>query len=483
MSSPASVGRVPDFLCRMSDDELRQFARRTADENGRRAHSSDDSRNSLAVLARRAAGLGVKPPTVADRHGDDEEEKVAACIARLENEKWWRRALRAAIARDLERRARDGGRVQRHAGIYISDQGLRRRRAQRQRTGELLAFMDAVNELGDSFTVAKLRDASVSNPRIRRSELMARISGFETIAQELGHVAEFYTVSCPSRMHCRRSKSGQPVAQYDGTQPDQTQRYLRGQWQKVRAALHRQGACVYGIRVVEPHHDGTPHWHLLLFMPPEDRHVVRETLAHYAFEVDGDEPGARRHRFQVEPIDPAKGSAVGYVAKYISKNIDGYRLDSDLHGTAAEEAAERIEAWATTWGIRQFQTIGGPPVSVWRELRRADEAPAGILDEARRAADAGDWAEFVRLMRGPGVSRCEHPVRLAKAWSDEPGQYGEPKGNMTFGVEAEGATLVTRIHEWTIECVAGGGRGREGRRAPAAAPPPEFIAGSGTRSR
>lgn len=32
------------------------------------------------------------------------------------------------------------------------------------------------------------------------------------------------------------------------------------------AALKRWNAPVYGFRVCEAHHDGTPHWHLLLFL-------------------------------------------------------------------------------------------------------------------------------------------------------------------------------------------------------------------------
>lgn len=37
----------------------------------------------------------------------------------------------------------------------------------------------------------------------------------------------------------------------------ETQRYLCSVWRKVRAKLHREEIRIFGIRLAEPHHDGT----------------------------------------------------------------------------------------------------------------------------------------------------------------------------------------------------------------------------------
>ena len=75
--------------------------------------------------------------------------------------------------------------------------------------------------------------------------------------------------------------------------------------------MHRKGIRPYGFRVVEPHHDGTPHWHLLLFMPEQHREIVRGVFRTYALLDSGNEPGAQEHRFKAVGIDPQKGTAAG----------------------------------------------------------------------------------------------------------------------------------------------------------------------------
>ncbi len=400
-------------------------------------------------VAKVCHAVEIEPPPV------ESSEDIPGAIARMVDECWWRRQLRKKHARGLEQCALALNLVSQKKGKYCSDETLSRRKSQQARNRQLLATLEAINEsTGEVFSLEEIVALSVSNPKIRRAELMTRIAGFELMAKELGDAAEFYTLTCPSRMHAAHSGTGERNRKYDGTTPRESQQYLCQVWSRIRSKCKREGIAFYGFRVAEPQHDGTPHWHLLLFTQPENTGSLRAIVKHYALQTDPNEPGAQQHRFKPVKIDPAKGTATGYIAKYISKNIDGYALDQDLFGGDPVKGAERVEAWARTWGIRQFQQIGGPPVSIWRELRRIHNSPDHIhgtlLGEAHQYADAGNWCEFIKTLGGPVVSRKDLPVQLVKHQNDQPNKYGEPIGLQIKGVQHRNLVVLTRLATWTI---------------------------------
>jgi hypothetical protein len=444
MAGKVSGVRVPVDI---SDGELCELAERcahkamTLGEFAPGFHVSD----SGALRARLNAyveGFGVVAP------GGKIED--APALSRMTCPLWWRRALRRAQGRQLEGAAIALGYVHKRAEIYASNATVERRTQQRRRNALNLENTEAVNlDTGEIVNLAKLAEATVANPRIRRGELMTRIAGFELVARGLGHVAEFVTLTCPSVFHARRTAAGggsEENPKHDGSTPRDAAKYLGKVWARIRAKLARLDIRPYGFRIAEPHGDGCPHWHVLLFCAAVEVGAVREVIAAHALALDGDEPGAAANRVKFVAVDGGRGSAAGYVAKYVSKNIDGggVSVSVDLAGDARYEPSQRVEAWASTWGIRQFQQIGGPPVGVWRELRRLAKGGeySQAVEAARAAADCGPisreeggeqktaefWARYVAVQGGPVVRRDALAVGLAKT---QPGQRWDAMRQVT----------------------------------------------------
>lgn len=362
--------------------------------------------------------------------------EISSSISKMVNESFWKRRLRKYAARWREHLHIAFGDARRDAAPYCSKHCFEEWDARRKRNREILSQFELEDEeTGERISLIDQIDKSISNPEKRRTELMTRISGFDKAAEAAGFVGEFFTLTSPSKYHAY-TVFGPRNPKWQVNNPRDTQTYLNKIWQRIRASLARQGIETFGLRVAEPHHDGTPHWHGALYVLPENMETLRQVLARYAYKEDAHElssKAARRARFFTEQVDREKGGVAGYLAKYISKNINGYALDNESDtetGKPLKLTALHATAWASCWGIRQFQFIGGAPVSVWRELRRMrDQATADKIDhifaDIHRAADDGDWFTYTMLQGGPTVSREALIVRTYYQEKEEPNEHGE----------------------------------------------------------
>jgi len=467
---------------RMSDATIRKLAGLRADLLADRiaslpvAADTDFAQGWLDWLNDQVYALGARAGAFA-LDEDDEAASLLAAFARARCPFWWRRQLRRAVVRLREDEGRARGEVCKQRQLYVTDDTLRRRIAQNRRNAEMLAATTIESEDGEAMLLSVAADASVSNRGIRRGELMTRIRGCEEWAEARGLAGLFTTNTTPSRFHAMRFGGGANPKHdptNEDTKPRGAQAWLCGTWAKARAQLHRLGVPFFGFRVAEPHHDGCPHWHMLLWTSPEHIDRLRGVLrAQWLAEeieaaliekrraalaggvlferldMNAIEPGCEEHRFKAVTME--KGGASGYIAKYIAKNIDD--ADCQVEGALDEfaegsrdlfggNAAKRVEAWAAAYNIRQFQAIGQPPVTVWRELRRVDAARAAggtpAVQQAHEAATRGlsrraDWCAYMRAQGGAMTGR-NYLVRVLTEETEGEGRYGPVVQDRPLGV-------------------------------------------------
>lgn len=481
-------------------------------------------------------------------HDDITIEEMEIALMKAQCEKWWARKLKTVRSRYLELLELATGQVGKDR-IPTKKQGVIKRKGispysskqaqaeyiESQKSGRrFLKSLELENDKGVVIDMLDAVDAGMANPENRRNELMLRLRETEELAKEMNYVPIFYTLTCPSKYHPNSDN-------WDGSTPKEAQSYLVKTWSRGRSKLSRLGINYFGMRVAEPHADGCPHWHMLLFMPKNKVQTVNAILRKYFISEDREEllnrygdlslrPKTRliteRNKFNTgvvyriqefskpcrtnnhrkllfktyknkrqkwglkksqgikakEPekfyrtfaprftaitIDPNKGSATGYIAKYISKNIDGFKvLDHEDAETGDNITVNPVLAWASTWGIRQFQFQGSPSVTVYRELRRVREpVEEENLERVRVAADTAQWKDFVKLMGGMCIGRN---ANFKTAYEQTP--YGNGYGEVVkrvkgvfsnadeiaqaqrmlkgeFSVESY-ASLITRDTEW-----------------------------------
>lgn len=377
---------------------------------------------------------------------------LSACVRRLLCEDWISNKVERLARLCRENVAIAWGEVTKKTP-YISQGGLKAYRAQVAAGEEFLKNVLLVNDaLEETVLLGDAAEQSASNAHIREIELNVRVDGLTQWAERNGLDSYFLTMTAPSKYHYNSGKK------WCGAMPRDVQARLVDVWALVRAKLAKSGIAFRGLRVVEPHKDACPHWHMLIFFNPSETARALKIIGDEFCREDAhelDTAKKRKARFDAVKLENAKHAA-RYVAKYISKNLSGETMmngakasDAMDHETDLDivSASERVRAWASFHTIRQFQFFGIESVTVFREIRRlrienASEEVQALIDATGgvKGDDKNpDWYAFEKL-----AGKCD----LIK--SESQSRYGEPTKKVK-GVLIAGERFITRVGEWMQE--------------------------------
>ena len=424
LNSPIRADEIAHYFSR-TDDQLKDYAKTMVKtvialierlfEKGKELKKTDDEIviRTYWVIDDLLQQMRIKTPykkeciwhgQQVDNFAQISKEECECALTRVIDEKWWLRNLRRNHRQDYENLSRACGNVWYQQQIYCSDATFDYYQQRSKANKSALENMIAVNEsTGQEMKLSEVVEKSVSNPELRRHELMVRIRGTQEYAIDNEHHCAFITITCPSKYHATLL-NGRLNPKFSGATPKEANKYLINLFSKIRAAFQKFSLAPYGVRVVEPNHDGTPHHHYLLFAPAKEIEQITEIMRHYALQMDGKEAGAKKHRFKADMIDLTLkdkdgrvSGAVGYIAKYISKNIDGYQTDGkvfqDKFKKNSAVSAARITAWRKCYGLKAFSFFKSPSVQIYRELRKVGKGEACSVPEIEPFRQAADQSQ------------------------------------------------------------------------------------------
>lgn len=390
-------------------------------------------------------------------HSDVDLDAKAEFADRLTDLRWHRRRLNRVVGRTCEHVALILRLVGAHGERCCTDVALERRRSQIRRQLEFGKAMEQVSpDGGQRVLMAALMAASRQG---QLASMWAIIQGMAEYAREAGLQPVWLTLTAPPEYHAA-AEVGE-----DGWNPRLTPAdakvWLQEQWARVRAWFAEQDMDPLGIWVAEPHKDECPHRHILLWVRPEQRAGLEETIRRYW-------PTDAAARVE-DKEDNATNSVARYIWAYLrpalmrtghgwtddgSEDPAAERRASDEIKNKGGETAERYDAHAGIWGYRRYGFFGlaKGTRTAWTKVYRWPKGddmtlPEGPFADAKQAMDRMDWRAALEALGAFGERA------FTFAYEERVNRYGE-SAKVCKGV-CDGFVSIRMSCGWSIEQAAG----------------------------
>ncbi len=294
-----------------------------------------------------------------------------AVILRAQCKKFWRNELEKKCNQDrlnyeANNRLVGAGNDPNFSGaqqLYCSDATLQRIKEKQAANESSLANQYIINtQTGET---ANLLEVIRNKEESKVAEIYNLCKSLERLSDSQSFKWAFITLTAPARYHPNPSKGKNRYDRNIGIKASHD--YINNNWKRIRAILSSRGIpaspeTYFGFRTVEPHKDGSIHWHVILFssknMLGEIEKAIREKF-----------PTRAAAEIMIGEYGPGSAKASSYIFKYIIKafskkdlpqsnqddTADSYRESKDL---ASMRNRERVQAAIKSLNIRQFQLFG-----------------------------------------------------------------------------------------------------------------------------
>jgi len=196
------------------------------------------------------------------------------------------------------------------------------------------------------------------SPQRYYSEIQNRVNTLEKIAKQRGLKPLFMTLTLESQYHrCKTTKKGIliPNPKHNGTTPKEAVKALTKMFARLRQdralkELSKEQRIYF--RVNEPHKDGTPHTHILMFVPADRVERVKTTFKRL-FDGRGND------------IQDDINKSTAYIMKYINKTLPLSKKEK------LSEKENYLNAWYSHNRIVRFNSSKTlAPLSIYRLLHK-----------------------------------------------------------------------------------------------------------------
>lgn len=298
-------------------------------------------------------------------------------MMRLRSESFWRKKINLIADEHREHQAmrrRQLGDQQLGLMPYCSDQTIALMETRRAD----IAYKMKRSTHGTACGLTKA-EIFANSERSRFNQLFLTLKAMDKLASHRDYQWALITLTCPPRFH-------PTSATYEGLSMKAGHEYLNNQFRKITKHLdkkYKANRDYFGIRVVEVHKDGCPHWHILLYGSAMTLAFCREKLERLHIgdgRPDGYFDEHHSEIFKTQAAQELRTSPVSYVLKYLYPRRTRAAI-------SVIDTATRVRCALRAAGIPQHKLIGAEGVStkarILRQVATATHAPPNLRKLAK----------------------------------------------------------------------------------------------------